>query len=169
MRTLRNVRSGRKKMRNKVLSFAVLCILTMACGGLAARLSKAGSVFAFMTLDFPSAIQTRGIGINDQGDVSGDYRDATMRHGFVWRAGNFTSFDPPGSLDTRAPAINARGDIAGSYLDASLVRHGYVLKQGVFTTFDYPGATFTASQGNNNIGQIVGAYIDTSGNEHGFL
>jgi len=110
------------------------------------------------------------VGINDPGDIVGDYFDASgVQHAYLLSQATFTTFDPPGSIQTRGLAINNRGVIGGTFLDSSKVRHSYLLNQGNFTIFDFPGATATFLQGMNNQGQVVGAYNDSSGRLHGFL
>ncbi len=126
--------------------------------------------FSFTTIDFPGATRTRAVGLNDHGDIVGDYRDSSgVFHGYLLSHGNFTTFDPPGSIQTRGLAINNLGVIGGTFLDSSNARHSYLLNHGAFTIFDFPGATATFLQGINDLGQVVGTYIDSAGNTHGFL
>ena len=48
----------------------------------------------YTLLDFPRANLTEASGINDDGQVVGDYRDSGGRfHGFFWDAGLFLTFD----------------------------------------------------------------------------
>jgi len=132
--------------------------------------SSASGSFTFTAINFPGATRTRAVGLNDSGDIVGDYRDtAGMFHGYLLSQGTFTPFDPPGSILTRGIAINNRGVIGGHFLDSNKVRHSYLLDGGNFTIFDFPGATATFLQGMNNQGQVSGAYNDSSGVQHGFL
>jgi uncharacterized membrane protein len=131
--------------------------------------SPVSASFTFTAINFPGGTRTRAVGINDSGDIVGDYFDATgVQHAYLLSQGTFTTFDPPGSIQTRGLAINNRGVIGGTFLDSSKVRHSYLLNQGNFTIFDFPGATATFLQGMNNR-QVVGAYSDSSGRLHGFL
>jgi probable HAF family extracellular repeat protein len=108
------------------------------------------------------------LGINDSGDIVGDYFDASgVQHAYLLSQGTFTTIDPPGSIQTRGIGINNRGVIGGTFLDSNKVRHSYLLDQGNFTIFDFPGATATFLQGMDNQ-QVVGAYSDARG-LHGFL
>jgi len=62
------------------------------------------------------------VGINDSGDIVGDYFDASgVSHAYLLSQGTFTSFDPPGSIQTRGIAINNRGVIGGHFLDSNMV------------------------------------------------
>ena len=127
--------------------------------------------FTFTTIDFPGTTRTRLTGLNDHGDVVGDYRDsAGVLHGILLSQGAFTTFDPPGSILTRGIAINNLGVIGGHFLDSSNTRHSYLLSRGNFTTIDVPGAAQgTVAGGINDLGQIVGNFGDAAGNGHGFL
>jgi probable HAF family extracellular repeat protein len=126
--------------------------------------------FSFTTINVPGANATRTLGLNDHGQIVGDFVDAGgVRHGYILSNGTFRTFDPPGSIQTRGLAISNRGDIGGRYQDSAGVNHGYVLSHGSFTTFDFPGATATFLQGMNDHGQIVGEYVDSASLGHGFL
>ena len=64
------------------------------------------------SFDVPGAaapLGTVGIGINDHGDVVGDYVDsAGNRHGFVRSKGDYTTLDVPDAVLTVAEGINNR-------------------------------------------------------------
>jgi probable HAF family extracellular repeat protein len=121
------------------------------------------------TMDKPGG--TVPIGINDHGDVVGDYVDAVLglRHGFLKRGDHYTTFDPPGSSRTVAEGINDRGQIVGMFLDSDGNQHGFVLDDGVYTTLDVFGGSNTVVNSIDATGQIVGAYTDTAGHTHGFI
>ena len=81
-----------------------------------------------------------GLGINDQGEIVGDYVDsAGNRHGFVRSKGHYTTLDVPDAVLTVAEGINDCGEIVGLYVDADGNQHGFVLCKGVYTTIDVPG------------------------------
>jgi len=76
-------------------------------------------------------------GINDNGVVVGEYRDANLvRHGYIRNLdGTFTSFDDPDAaqlplsatnLGTIPRRINAGGAVAGLYSDTNGVRHAFI-------------------------------------------
>ena len=68
----------------------------------------------FSNVDFPGASETQAIGVNDAGQIVGDYFDAaSVEHGFVSSGGTFTAIDFPGAIGTSAAGINAAGDIVG--------------------------------------------------------
>ncbi len=127
-------------------------------------------ISAFTTIDVPGSIETGISGINNGGQISGNFADSSGReHGFVLSGGNFTTVDVPGSTATSGRGINDRGQSVGVYFDNTGRRHGYLLSGGNFTTIDFPGAAETRAIGINNPGAIVGRYMDTGGIIHGFL
>jgi probable HAF family extracellular repeat protein len=135
-----------------------------------ATVSPVSGSFTFTAINFPGGTRTRAVGLNDNGDIVGDYADASgVTHAYLLSQGTFTSFDPPGSIQTRGIAIDNPGVIGGHFLDSHKVRHSYLLNQGNFTIFDFPGATATFLQGMNARGDVVGAYNEPSGGQHGFL
>lgn len=132
--------------------------------------------------------------INASGVVTGYYTDSTgTNHGFMYSAGNYTSFDAPAAANTghsglssgTVPAsIDAAGDVTGSYIDSSLVRHGFIRSaSGTVTILDAPGANTTSIKGSFGGGfggtfatgidpsgsYVSGMYTDSSGLEHGFV
>jgi probable HAF family extracellular repeat protein len=123
-------------------------------------------------LDFPGAILTEAVGVNDDGQVVGDYMDTTGNfHGFVWANGIFSTFDVPfPEATTTAPsAINNVGQIVGFYFDDNGRVHGFLYDTGHFTSFDFPDATATLPSDINDAGQIVGIYADVDSVAHSFL
>ena len=127
----------------------------------------------FTTLDVPGSDLTEAVGLNDRGQVVGDYRDAGsgVFHGFVWDAGVFSTIDVPfpGAISTAAVGINRFGDIVGFYDDAN-GRHGFVFKDGEFSTTVFPGSSsFTSLEDINDKGQIVGQYVGADAALHSFM
>jgi probable HAF family extracellular repeat protein len=130
---------------------------------------------AFTTFNVPGddpVLGTVALGINDIGEVVGDYVTASDgdRHGFLRSSkGDFTTFDVPGADITVGEGINNAGTIVGAYV-ANGTTHGFVLNNGVvFTTVDVPDAQETQINSINAKGEIVGFYNDSSGVQHGFL
>src|SRR5262245_54952517 len=111
------------------------------------------------TIDFPGAVHTLALGINEAGEIVGRYISSDGNtHGFLLRAGVFTTIDVPGAIQTNIAGINSHGDIVGRHVTADNVSHVFVLSHSVFTTIDFPGATFTGGARSNNRGQIAGVY-----------
>ena len=129
-----------------------------------ASTSSSAPAPTFSTIDFPGASFTVAFGINNRGEIVGNYGFADgTGHGFLLDKGNFRTIDFPGAF-TQASGINNRGQIVG----AAGRTHGFLLDKGNFTTIDFPGAPATAPKGAlgiNDGGQIVGFY----GTSLGFL
>jgi hypothetical protein len=70
------------------------------------------------TLSFPGSTFTQALGLNNKGQVVGDYVDAGgFMQGFVFDGGNYLSVDPPGSTATTVNGINDNGQIVGFFVD----------------------------------------------------
>lgn len=142
-----------------------------------------GGIFDFTVFDEPNGSHSAGNGtyataINANGEVVGDYEDATIGayHGFTRdRSGNFASFDAPGSgtaqfYGTIPLAINLSGEIAGYYSDSNAILHAFIRDaSGNITDFDPPGSTQTFANGINDQGDVVGYWVDSHQVYHGFL
>jgi len=113
---------------------------------------------AMVTIDFPGAVFTDAVGVNAKGDIVGHYIDAKEAdHGYLLRAGRFSTIDFPASSGGHAHDINSQGAIVGQFFRDE-VGHGYLFTAGVFTNIDFPGATECRANGINNAGDIVGSY-----------
>ena len=115
-------------------------------------------------------------GINDEGDVTGEYIRPDRESGFVRDArGRISTFDVPGAKGTEAVKINDRRQIVGRYsedtpfVDDSTRVRGYVRDRGKTTTIDVPGAAHTLPTAINDRGDVVGYYVDSGGATHGFV
>jgi len=76
-------------------------------------------VYNYTTLDDPLVIagQTEAWGINDLGQIVGEYGDGTGKtHGFLDSGGRFTTIDDPFTTTlTIAGGINHGGQVVGYY------------------------------------------------------
>lgn len=140
--------------------------------------------------------ELRGLhGINNSGQITGDFVDATGQHGFISNPPYevFTKIDVPSSLEGFFPAtpeergsdaglrgINDAGHITGTFQrnDDSLgMGHGLLCippyRNGDCKQIDVPGAYLTQLQKINNSGQIVGDFgvldVHGKGLRHGLL
>jgi probable HAF family extracellular repeat protein len=119
---------------------------------------------------YPGSQFTRALGINNWGQVVGQYSDATGLHGFAGTPDHLRSIDVPGGSQTEADAINDWGQIVGFYTDATGNSHGFLeTPLGQFKTIDVPDGSETTVTGINDWGQMVGSYADSGGQRHGFV
>lgn len=83
-------------------------------GDLSAFEDNGGVISSFQ---FPGSVSTQALGINNLGDIVGDYTAANGDlYGFLDKGGIFTSLDPFGSTSVTANGINDAGEIVGFYL-----------------------------------------------------
>jgi uncharacterized membrane protein len=115
-------------------------------------------------------------GINDRGEVVGNYAADGTIHGFFRdRKGNFTTVDPPGAAATFLAGLNDKGEIVGGYSKVGpedlLVGapRGFLLSKRRYEQIAFPGALVTFPNGITNGGEIAGAYVDDDGTTHGFV
>jgi probable HAF family extracellular repeat protein len=115
--------------------------------------------FKFFAITPPGSTFTQAFGINDAGQIVGDYNDADgVEHGFLDADGSFINIDEPGASATNPLGVNDAGQIVGGILFG-----GFVYRAGSFTDVS------CCPQGINNAGQLVGSFADSSFAIHGFL
>src|SRR5262245_16496142 len=106
-------------MRKVTRMFAIL--LSICAGALAQDARQ----YDFTSIDVPGAVETRARGLNDKGDVVGNYTDADgVLHGFLLHDGQFTRIDVPEALDTSALGISDSHQIVGDFDDSAGTGHG---------------------------------------------
>jgi probable HAF family extracellular repeat protein len=127
--------------------------------------------YTFMTLDFPGAVSTSALGINNSGQIVGQTNTASEAHGFLYDRGSLSLIDVPGAVGTIATGINDSGHIVGYYFAGTFPQpaQGFVYDGTHFSSINFPGASNTFVWGINNRGQIIGSYQDMSFASHGFL
>jgi probable HAF family extracellular repeat protein len=74
-------------------------------------------VYTYSTFDVPLAVDTKPLGINDSGQIVGQYRDSSGGvQSFLFSNGTFTPINDPSATDTTlANGINNSGQIVGDY------------------------------------------------------
>ena len=87
--------------------------------------SVSAAPYTFTTLDVPGASSTQARGINNAGQVVGDFIRSGVFHGFINTGGTFTTLDVPGASFTGAGGINNAGQVVGFFRDSS-GQHGFV-------------------------------------------
>jgi hypothetical protein len=108
-------------------------------------------------------------GLDDTGNMFGNFYDGFSVDGFVDVSNNFSVINVPGSASTSVADMNAAGEIVGSYSDGNYVEHAYIMKGGVTTKFDAPGAYSTTVAGVSATGLVVGNFQDNADYDHGFV
>src|SRR5262245_36871023 len=72
--------------------------------------------FTLTQFDVPGATNTLARGINNEGQIVGQYGDSTGTHGFLFSAGSVIQLDVPvPGYETRAYGINDAGVIVGTF------------------------------------------------------
>ena len=80
-------------------------------------LDKSGAISSIL---FPGSVSTQVLGINDFGEMVGDYTLSNGdQFGFLDKGGMFTKLDPFGSTLVTANGINDKGIVVGFYGDAN--------------------------------------------------
>ena len=148
-------------------------------GGIAGGAGPASAVsYMFTTFDVPGSNlgTTYARGINNAGQLTGQYRDGAVTRSFVDAGGVFTTFGVPnplppiGSAGTTLAAygINDAGQTVGIEFNGNVNAAGFLDTGGTLSGVNVPGASQTTPQGINNAGQIVGSYLTTGFTGYGF-
>jgi probable HAF family extracellular repeat protein len=117
----------------------------------------------FTTITFPGSNGTVATGINNNGQIVGNYTTVALTpqksNGFIYSGGTFTTLDVSGAVLTQPEGINNSGQVVGYFQspsDQSPADHAFLYSGGTFTTFDDPAATYTEFQSINDSGTITG-------------
>jgi len=94
------------------------CFALGACVAIASPEAPA-TAYTFTPIDVPFAgvVQTFALGINNGGQIVGDYLDSSGVHGFLDNGGSFSPIDVPfpGAAGTEALGIDSGGQIVGCF------------------------------------------------------
>jgi len=144
-------------LKNKrALLVGVLLIVAPVFSGVA----TAGIAYTYVSFDLPDQ-SYNFMGINDSGQVVGNYTDAGLGRSFIMSGGNYTTFSgpPPGAGDTwgmSAQGINNNGEVVGNYFSAETGNQGFRYGNDSYQAITVPGSSWTYAFGINNNGQVVG-------------
>jgi hypothetical protein len=152
--------------------------LSLRCGSALIALAAlplsqtaAATSYIFQTLDYPGAVGTIFWGMNDFGDLAGQFNmTGKPGHAMVYRHGKFQSLDPNGLFGNNFSAAggpNHLGTVFGGYTDASNGAHGFVIEWGRVQTVDFPNHLNSNVDGVNDFGEIAGVYWDADVVYHG--
>jgi probable HAF family extracellular repeat protein len=88
-----------------------------ATGDFAAFVDEAGVLSSFQ---YPGSSSTQALGINDLGEIVGDYvAGSGQMFGFLDDDGVFSTINPPGATSATANGINDKGRIVGFFTPAN--------------------------------------------------
>lgn len=125
--------------------------------------------FQYTTLQVPGSSSTQALGVNNNGDIVGEFSSGGEVQGFLYSGGTFQTIACPGMSTTAATGINDFGVIVG-YCSSSSVQQGFVYQNGTFTYLVYPASTGNWAFGINNQDEIVGQYYTaTAPHVHAFI
>src|SRR4051812_40546840 len=100
--------------------------------------------FRFSTIDFPGATDTYVLGINNRGELVGEYQqnDAPVpfEAGFVFSGNQFTTITVPGARGTTLTDLNDAGQMLARFSDLSFNIHSLLLDDGRAQLIQVPGA-----------------------------
>ncbi len=130
--------------------------------------------YKFTPLDAPAYTDTKLIGINDYGQISGicGFNSQGTWHGVLYSQGEFYTFDVPGAISTYGGGIDALGRIAGYFSNATGF-HGFQYdRSNLLNPFIYPldanGASGTYAIGINSSSTIAGYFTISGGQSISF-
>jgi uncharacterized membrane protein len=94
----------------------------------------------FKNIDFPGAIHTAALGLNDSGIVVGWYcLSGSACYAYAFKNGKYISFRYPHARATYADGINSAGQIVGAYTFDYQTSHGFVTSPITDADFERPG------------------------------
>lgn len=156
-----------------VVALAASAGTALADSDAAASADTTTANYTFQTLDYPGASGTVIWGLNDFGELGGEYhRPGFPPHAMIYRNGNFESLDPNGLFGDRFSAAGTPSDIGtliADYADTSGRMHGVVMQWGQVETVDFAGHLNANVDGINIFGGIAGVYWDADGVYHGVV
>ncbi len=144
-------------------------MLAVACALSFGLISPAWAVtYTYTNIQFPGSFSTTPRGINNKGEVVGDYQNSSGVFGFLLSNGTYTSINCPGATTgTYATGINDDGVIVG-YFTTDLKTIAFTFQKGNCKNLpDFNGSAVNPYD-INDAGQIVGAYFVATDVDHGF-
>jgi len=110
----------------------------------------------FSSIDFPGSGDTAARGINNRGQIVGDYLAPNgSRRGFLLSSGNYQSLVLNAGAVGEANGVNDAGQIVG-VLGSGPAANGIMIDPGSFAAVEFPNTNYTEIQGVNDLGDIVG-------------
>jgi hypothetical protein len=126
--------------------------------------------YNFTPVVYPGSTATVVLGINNSGQISGEYSGTNAFTGTL--GGSLTSFAYPNASSTSLSGINNFGQAAGTAFTSSTSSIGFILGAGgTAIPLSIPNAVYVAANSINDSGTIVGEYTpgtNPQGNTAGF-
>jgi hypothetical protein len=138
----------------------------------AAASSRQAVSYSYQTLDYPGSSLTIFWGINDFGELAGQYSiNGGTSHAMAYRRGHFEPLDPSlmGTYFSAAGGPTDSGSTFGGYTDAAGRQHGFIIRGDHTANVDFPGHLNANVDGLNEYGAIAAVYWDADGIFHGIL
>jgi hypothetical protein len=156
-------------MYHKIVPAAFMAVLVCATIAPVGAEQPELAIQILATFDYPgTGNSTVPQAINEQGDITGFYNDASgATIGFIrFRDGSFSPplIDPNDTGNfTQARGINDARVVCGYYSEMLFgFFHGFFFGNNLFTDYDVPGATSTVITGINNLGDFVGEFASAT-------
>ena len=103
----------RALMQDKSLRCALLLAGMLASVVLAAPTYAGALTYTFTTVDPPGSVGTDAFGINNAGELVGNFGTGGPAHGFLATGGHFTTIAVPNSTFAEVIGINNSGHMLG--------------------------------------------------------
>jgi probable HAF family extracellular repeat protein len=98
---------------------------------------------------------SQALGINDHGDVNGNFADSKGSHGFLLKGGAYITLDVPGAQATLGGGINNAGLMTEVWLDSNFNSESSLYNGKKYTKINVPGEPNSDAAAINNLGDIV--------------
>lgn len=150
------ISSTRLRSRPSFPALAAASAVLAALAGPAAP-ALADPLYAMTVL---GGLGSQANGINNLGDVVGDYASGGATHGFVYTSGGFADLGTLGGANSSAAGINDRGQIVGSADTGSGQSHAFLYGSGGMADLGTLGGAGSAAYAINNAGVVVGTAMN---------
>jgi len=126
---------------------------------------------SFTVENFPGAVQTPVVGINNKGETVGFFIDgAGVQHGFTNIGGTFLPVSNPFTTTvTQLLGVNDSGEAAGYWSDGAGNFHPFTWIPGKFTPISIKGSVSAQATGVDNAGDVIGFNLTSATTSDGFL